>query len=148
MRHSGAMTASRTPGRLIASGRDGDIFEFGPGLVLRRAKTTRSLAFEARVLAYVAEHGFPVPAVHELRADDTELVLERIDGPLMLNQATKPWKSAQTMRLLGDLHDQLHAIEAPTWLPGFPDASSTPRRVLHLDLHPLNVIMSPTGDRW
>ena len=24
------------PGRLIASGRDGDIFEFGPDLVLRR----------------------------------------------------------------------------------------------------------------
>ena len=26
------------PGRRIASGRDGDIFEFGPDLVLRRAR--------------------------------------------------------------------------------------------------------------
>jgi len=132
------------PGRLIASGRDGDIFEYGPNLVLRRAKHARSLASEARILAYVAEHGFPVPAVHELCADDTELILERVDGPLMLPLATKPWTSTRAMRLLADLHDQLHAIDAPDWLSGFPDERASTRRVLHLDLHPLNVIMSPT----
>ncbi len=138
------VTEAQEPGRLIASGRDGDIFEYGPGLVLRRAKTTRSLELEARVLTYVGEQGFPVPAVHELRADDTELVLERVEGPLMVNVASKPWTSARSMRLLADLHDRLHTIEAPAWLRAFPDHGSTTRRMLHLDLHPLNVIMSPT----
>jgi aminoglycoside phosphotransferase (APT) family kinase protein len=132
------------PGRLIASGLDGDIFEYGPDLVLRRTKTARSLASEARILAYVAEQGFPVPAVHELRANDTEMVLERVHGALMVNMAAKPWASARAMRLLADLHDRLHTIEAPDWLPVLPNGASTPRRVLHMDLHPLNVIISPT----
>jgi aminoglycoside phosphotransferase (APT) family kinase protein len=93
---------------------------------------------------YVAEHGFPVPAVHELRADDTELVLERVDGPLMAHVAAKPWMSARAMRVLADLHDRLHAIEAPEWLSVFLGPSQVPGRVVHLDLHPLNVIMSST----
>jgi aminoglycoside phosphotransferase (APT) family kinase protein len=136
--------AARKPGRLIASGRDGDIFEYGPGLVLRRTKTSRSLAPEARILAYVGERGFPVPAVHELRANDTELVLERVDGPLMVYMAAKPWMSSRAMRVLADLHDRLHAIEAPEWLAVFLNPGPVPGRVVHLDLHPLNVILSPT----
>ena len=39
------------PGPLLASGRDGDIFEFGPGLVLRRARSGRVIEGEARVIA-------------------------------------------------------------------------------------------------
>ena len=137
-------------GRLIASGRDGDIFEYEPGLVLRRSKTARSLTSRGPdCLAYVAERGFPVPAVHELRAEGTELILELVDGPLMLDMAAKPWSSSRAMGLLADLHDQLHAIEAPDWLPTFPGRSETSRCVVHLDLHPLNVIMSSRrGDRW
>jgi aminoglycoside phosphotransferase (APT) family kinase protein len=132
------------PGRLIASGRDGDIYEYGSTLVLRRTKTARSLAHEARVLGYVAARGFPVPAVQELRADDTELVMERIDGPLLVNMAAKPWASGRAMRLLADLHDRLHEIVAPEWLPSLANTGqSDDNRVLHLDLHPLNVIMSP-----
>jgi aminoglycoside phosphotransferase (APT) family kinase protein len=45
------------------------------------------------------------------------------------------------MRELADLHDQLHDIPAPEWLPALPDGGD---RMLHLDLHPLNVINSPT----
>ena len=138
------MADARDPGRLLASGRDGDIFEYGPGLVVRRSKTARSLASEARILTYVAERGFPVPAVHELREEGTELVLERVDGPLLVDTASKPWSSSRAMGVLADLHDQLHALEAPEWLSTFPGCRETSRRVVHLDLHPLNVIMSPT----
>ena len=48
------LTCDVEPGRLLASGRDGDIFEFGPGLVLRRTKDGRVIEREARTIAYAA----------------------------------------------------------------------------------------------
>ena len=129
--------------KLLASGRDGDIFEFAPGLVLRRTRDGRSIAHEARTMRYVADHGYPVPHIEEVRADGTEIVMERIDGPLMVDAMVRPpWKLGAHLRTLADLHDRLHEIEGPDWLAGMPEGGS---RVLHLDLHPLNVIMSPRG---
>jgi aminoglycoside phosphotransferase (APT) family kinase protein len=128
---------------LLASGRDGDIYALAPGLVLRRTRDGRSLAFEARIMQYAADHGYPVPKVHELRAADTELVMERIDGPLMMDvMLTPPWRLPGCMSLLADLHDRLHEIPGPEWLRPMPDGGD---RLLHLDLHPLNVIMAESG---
>ncbi len=129
--------------KILASGRDGDIFEFAPGLVLRKTRDGRSIAHEARVMGYVAEHGFPVPRIEEVRADGTEIIMERIDGPMMMDAMVRPpWKLGDHLRLLADLHDQLHKIAAPDWLPSAGDGGD---RLLHLDFHPMNVIMSPTG---
>ncbi|HEY5173343.1 MAG TPA: aminoglycoside phosphotransferase family protein [Acidimicrobiia bacterium] len=127
----------------LASGRDGDIFEFAPGLVLRKTHDGRSIAHEARTMRYVAEHGYPVPRIEEVRAGGTEIVMERIDGPIMMDAMVRPpWKLGDHLRLLADLHDRLHEIPGPDWLPAMPDGGD---RLLHLDLHPLNVIMSPQG---
>ncbi len=129
--------------KMLASGRDGDIFEFAPGLVLRKTRDGRSIAHEARTMRYVAEHGYPVPRIEEVRADGTEIVMERIEGPMMMDAMVRPpWKLGAHLRLLADLHDRLHRIPAPDWLPGMPDDGDS---ILHLDLHPLNVIMSPSG---
>ena len=129
--------------KLLASGRDGDIFEYAPGLVLRKARDGRSIAHEARIMRYVAEQGYPVPHVEEVRADGTEIVMERIDGPLMVDAMVRPpWKLGAHLRMLADLHDRLHRIDGPDWLPGMPEGGG---RLLHLDLHPLNVIMSTRG---
>ena len=135
------------PMKILASGRDGDIFEFAPGLVLRKTRDGRSIAHEARTMRYVAEHGYPVPRIEEVRADGTEIIMERIDGPIMMDAMVRPpWKLGDHLRLLADLHDQLHRIPAPDWLPAMPTTAAThPATLLHLDLHPLNVIMSPNG---
>ena len=128
---------------ILASGRDGDIYELAPGLVLRRARDGRSIAHEARIMRYVADRGFPVPHIEEVRADGTEIVMERIDGPLMMDAMVRPpSKLGDHLRLLADLHDRLHRIDGPEWLPGMPYSGDA---LLHLDLHPLNVIMSPNG---
>jgi len=128
---------------ILASGRDGDIFELAPGLVLRRARDGRSIAHEARIMRYVAEQGFPVPHIEDVRADGTEIVMERVEGPVMVDAMVRPpWKIAEHLRLLADLHDRLHRIEGPDWLPGMGDGHD---RLLHLDFHPQNVIMSPNG---
>jgi aminoglycoside phosphotransferase (APT) family kinase protein len=133
------------PGKLLASGRDGDIFELGDDgtLVLWRTRDGRSLASEARILEHVHAAGLPVPKVHELRADDTELVMERIHGPTMVQAFAKaPWKLRSHSRVLADLNNRVHEVDGPSWLDQLPDGGD---RLVHLDIHPLNVIYSPTG---
>lgn len=130
-------------GRLLARGRDGDIFEYGPDLVLRRTRDGRSIEHEARVMRYAAERGYPVPRVDDVRADGSEIVMERIDGPMMMNaMVRRPWTLGRCASTLADLHDQLHRIEAPDWLRRLPDGGD---RLVHLDLHPMNVMLAARG---
>ena len=130
------------PGRLLASGRDGDIFEYGPGLVLRRAKSGRVIEGEARTIAYAREHGYPVPEIHEIRSGGTEIVMERVEGPMMMDaMLKKPWLMGHFARALADLHDRLHVIPAPDWLPDIDGGD----RLVHLDLHPMNVMLAASG---
>jgi aminoglycoside phosphotransferase (APT) family kinase protein len=83
-------------------------------------------------MALAAEHGYPVPRVDEIRADG--LVLERIPGPTMAERCLRrPWELPRHARLLARLHDELHRIPASGGV------------LLHLDLHPKNVILSPHG---
>ena len=96
---------------------------------------------------YAADHGYPVPEVHDVRANGSEIIIQRIDGPLMMEpMAKRPWTIPRYASLLADLHDQLHEIPAPDWLGQSSDGGD---RLVHLDLHPLNVLLSagPGGDR-
>ncbi|MGB7051641.1 MAG: phosphotransferase [Acidimicrobiales bacterium] len=134
----------RSPGALIASGRDSDIYEYGPGLVLRRARNGRSLETEARTMDYVRSQGYPVPFVDEITEGGTALVMERIIGPVMMKTlAQRPWRMGTQARLLAGLHTRLHEIDGPDWLGPAPGPAGD--RLLHLDLHPLNVIMAERG---
>jgi aminoglycoside phosphotransferase (APT) family kinase protein len=134
----------KPPGRLFAAGRDADIFEYGAHSVLRRSRAGRSLADEARIMSYLAEHAYPVPTVEEVSDDGCDLVLQRIDGPPMVEVlGRQPWTVRRQGAVLAQLHHQLHEIPAPEFLPSAPigDGGS----ILHLDLHPLNVLMSSAG---
>ncbi len=130
------------PGALLASGRDGDIFEYGPGRVLRRARSGRVIDHEARAITYAREHGYPAPEIHDVRAGGTEIVMERIDGPMMMDAIIRrPWRMGHYARMLADLHDRLHVIPAPDWVPALDDGD----RLVHLDLHPMNVMVTAAG---
>jgi aminoglycoside phosphotransferase (APT) family kinase protein len=98
---------------------------------------------ESRLMTHLAACGYPVPQVYEIT--DTDMVLERLTGPTMLDVlAQRPWRVRSLGRVLGGLHDRLHALPAPTWLPKrFSTAGDD--RVLHLDLHPGNVILTQRG---
>lgn len=112
-------------------GRASTLTDLGGGRLLRRGGNP---FYEAAVMGHAREHGYPVPEVYEVREDG--LVLERIDGPTMLGDVIlRPWRLAAHMRTLARLHHELHRIEAP-------DGTGT---LLHLDLHPENVLLSPTG---
>jgi aminoglycoside phosphotransferase (APT) family kinase protein len=131
-------------GPLIASGRDADIFSYGDTLVLRRSRAGRSMVFEAGVMEYVRRHGYPVPAIDHLSDDGTDMVMEKIDGVSMVEVlGKKPWTLKANGALLGDLHRRLHQIPAPDAMAPAPGAPGT--ALLHLDLHPLNVLLAPSG---
>jgi aminoglycoside phosphotransferase (APT) family kinase protein len=136
------MTAPTGP--LLASGRDADIFAYGDGLVLRRSRQGRSMEAEARVMEYARGHGYPVPAVDHLSDDGTDMVMERLAGRSMMEVlGRRPWTLRSLGALLGDLHRRLHDIPAPDWLVQAPGAPGD--RLVHLDLHPMNVIVGPAG---
>jgi aminoglycoside phosphotransferase (APT) family kinase protein len=125
---------------MLAAGRASEIFDLGDGRVLRRFKVGGDPAREALVMRHAAQQGYPVPRVFEVR--DDALVLERIEGPTMLQRLWwRPWALPGAAHVLAELHHRLHAIEAPQELP----SAGPGGRLLHLDLHPENVILSPAG---
>ena len=102
------------------------------------------MAVEARTMAYMRERGYPVPAVEEVSDDGFDMVMERIEGVTMVEAIGKaPWTVRRQGATLADLHRRLHEIEAPDFLPPAPVGTGT--KVLHLDLHPLNVMVGPKG---
>ncbi|GAA1007768.1 hypothetical protein Aple_071270 [Acrocarpospora pleiomorpha] len=129
-------------GCLIGSGRDCDVFEAGAGKVIRRAKDGRSLEREASVMRHARRGGFPAPEVFD--ADGSDILMERIDGPSLPEDAVAhPWRMSEHGALLGELLIKLSAVRAPGWLP----AACGGGKLLHLDLHPYNVLLTHDGPR-
>lgn len=122
---------------LIGTGRDADVFALGNGRVLRRYRLGGDVAHEVEMMRHVASHGFVVPFVFE--GCGADLVMERVDGPTMLAELMAgrlgPGEAGRT---LADLANALHAIPALDSMVPF-------ERVIHLDLHPDNVILSGRG---
>jgi aminoglycoside phosphotransferase (APT) family kinase protein len=128
---------------LLGRGRAADVFDLGDGRVLRRYRSARSGSPEAEALAmqHLRSHGAPVPEVFS--AGGTDLVMERLDGPTMLDSLTsKPWRARAIGRELFALHECIHRIPAGD-LP--LRRVSEGNSILHFDLHPDNVILTADG---
>lgn len=122
---------------LVGRGRDADVYAEGPGLVLRRYRGEHDSAREAAMMAHVHRYGYPVPAVE--RAEGRDLVMEQVEGPTMLaDLGRRPWRIPGHARMLADLHRRLAAVALPA-------GSIAGESVVHGDLHPENVLLSPTG---
>jgi aminoglycoside phosphotransferase (APT) family kinase protein len=128
-------------GPLIARGRAADVFAHGDGLVLRRYRTPTFLLYEAAVMKWVGQHGYPVPEVVEICGPD--LVMERLDGPTMLSDfSSHPWRIFRHTATQADLLKRLHDIPAPDWLAPKQGGGDV---IVHLDLHPDNVMLTSRG---
>ncbi|GHC71541.1 hypothetical protein GCM10007079_04010 [Nocardiopsis terrae] len=118
----------------LAAGRDADVFALDEHRVLRRYRGPQDTAPEAAAMAHAAGHGFPVPGVY--RAEGAELEMERLYGPTALDAGLNgELGPEETARTLAELHGRLHAL---------PPRSGA-GRLLHMDLHPGNVVLTPEG---
>lgn len=123
--------------RPIAGGRDCEIFDLGNGTLLRRQRQGRSLEPEAEVMRHVAASGFPCPTVHSAHGPD--MVLDYLDGPTMAHDLfSDPTRERARVAgaLLAELHHRLHRL---------PPLRSPDGTILHLDLHPENVMLTRRG---
>jgi aminoglycoside phosphotransferase (APT) family kinase protein len=135
------MASDGRPGPLIGAGRTADVYAIGERRVLRRYRNGESAEREAGVMIYLAEAGFPVPRVYD--ASGPDLVMERLGGRDMLaDLSSRPWLVRQHAKTLAGLHDRLHAIPAPASLP---TRFGPGDRMLHLGLHPGNVMLTAAG---
>src|SRR2546423_11782323 len=125
--------------RLLASGRDADVSALGEGRALPRHKDGRPATKQADLLRYAAAHGYPVPTLYD--ASGADLVLEKLDGPEM-QSVLRPWNAGRFARVLADLHRRLHQLPP---MPGLTTPFGEPGSLLHLDLHPRNVLLTSRG---
>ena len=140
------MTAT-DPGPLIGRGRAADVFDLGNGRVLRRYRSdTEQVAarveHEAAAMRHLHAAGYPVPVVHE--ASGPDMVMDRLTGRTMLQElAARPWRARWVARQLADLHRRLEQV--PTDGLDLPHRLGAPECVVHLDLHPGNVMVTTDG---
>jgi aminoglycoside phosphotransferase (APT) family kinase protein len=140
-RKRGASTAWQHPPvglrEPLAAGRDADVFSLDDHRVLRRYRDGSDATAEAALMSYLSSCAYPVPTVYD--AQGADLVMERIDGPTMLQALVARDLTAQAAgEVLAGLHTRLHCLPARV----SPDPAT---RVLHMDLHPDNVMIGSNG---
>jgi aminoglycoside phosphotransferase (APT) family kinase protein len=140
--------AADVPGTLLGAGRSADVYDVGNGRVLRRYRDGRRAALvdaEARVMVHARAGGVPVPEVFDVSGSD--IVMERAVGPTMLEVlGRRPWTVRGQARLLARLHALVHQVPG-AGIPGLllPRPFGDGDALLHRDLHPINVILTPDG---
>ena len=116
------------------------MFDLDNGTVLRRYRGRVVPQREVEAMRYASEQGYPVPAVVSVSGAD--LVLERVVGAVMQQALMSGDLGIEAgAAQLAELHVRLHRIPAPEWLPARAEGGA----LLHLDLHPNNVILGPAG---
>ena len=128
-------------GHLLGSGRTADVYAFGDSWVLRRYRDGTDATPELAVMSYLSATGYPVPRIGPLvgPALPTDLVLQRLTGPTMAEALLGGALTAtEGGEMLAGLLHELHTIP--------PRLSQDPAdRILHLDLHPENVMLTERG---
>jgi aminoglycoside phosphotransferase (APT) family kinase protein len=130
------------PGPLIGTGRAADVYDIGNGRVLRRYRTDHDSTSEAAAMRAAWTAGYPVPEVYD--ADGRDLVMEHLRGPTMLKSlGDRPWRFRRIADQLAELHTRLAGL--PTSGLEIPLRFERAECLVHLDLHPGNVILTSRG---
>lgn len=161
-------------GPIIGRGRTVEIFTWKDNQVLKlflEGFTAEGAERELVATQVAYDAGMPVPATERIVEVDGRwgIVFERVDGPIMLEDLlSRPWKVVRYAQVMAELHAEMYSCEVAVLpslrediegvvrnqarLPGdvnhilidalkLTDGNS----LLHGDLHPENIIMSPRG---
>jgi len=165
------------PPEIIGRGREAEVFAWGEGRVLklyRTAEQREGASHEARITAAVHEAGCPAPCVYGTAevGDRRGVILERLDGPMLMGRLLEGLKDAnESLGLMAELQAALHGHEV-AGLPmlheriarrvervrpvagEYADAAlerlallPEGQTVCHWDLHPGNVIATERGPK-
>jgi aminoglycoside phosphotransferase (APT) family kinase protein len=118
---------------------------------------------EALVMPHLADAGLPVPRVHAatIASGRPALLLSWCEGRALLDQLRgRPWSVWQLATAMGRMHARIHVVPVsdvlanglPVWAPRVEDADlqlqpqletnrDASAAVLHLDYHPLNILI-------
>ncbi|MEU9761226.1 phosphotransferase [Streptomyces sp. NPDC001834] len=128
-------------GELLGAGRTADVYALDENWVLRRNRDGLDATHEWAVMSYLSAHGYPVPRLgpRDAATASCDLVLRRLTGPTMLaSLESGDLSTSEAATVLAGLLGELHTV--PARLSPHPDD-----RILHLDLHPGNVMLTPGG---
>jgi aminoglycoside phosphotransferase (APT) family kinase protein len=160
---------------IVGRGFTADVYAWGEGRVLKlfhgpHAQDRVGREFAATRAVHAA--GLPAPAAYERVEVDGRvgIVFERVDGVSLFEYTqARPWALFQTVRLLAELHAQIHRCAAPAGLPSqreriaarleAGDAPAAQKRaairrlaelpdgsaICHGDFHPANVLLTRRG---
>ncbi len=104
---------------LIARGGQADIYDFGEGRVLRvgrRAQDVERIRYEYTVYSCLAGTNLSMPKAYELveAGGLPAIIMERLDGPSMMDQiGANPMSAKTKARQLAELHLGIGKINAP-----------------------------------
>jgi hypothetical protein len=114
--------------RKVAEGREAEMFAWEEGAILRLMREPGAEGRNQRQAAAMEaarSRGVRVPAV--LGATTVVgrpgLIMERIEGPDLLTLVgRRPWTVFRVARICGEVHAQLHEVQAPRVIPPLKEA--------------------------
>ncbi|MER7724603.1 phosphotransferase [Streptomyces sp. NPDC096323] len=128
-------------GQRLGSGRSADVYELDEQWVLRRYRDGLDATRELPVISYLSASGYPVPRLgpRPPSAGPGDLILQRLTGPTMLESLVSgDMDGAEGSAVLARLLTDLHTVPARL-------SQDPADRILHLDLHPDNVMLTADG---
>lgn len=128
---------------LLTRGRTSDVYLLDDTHVVRHLRDPQDSFRNLDLVKHLNAHEFPT--ARYVRADGPDLVMERLDGVTLLQALdVQDVSITEGVRILLDLHDALRAVPVPP--PGVaPLVIGGGESIVHLDLHPANILMSSRG---